>query len=663
MRPLPNAAFAATVVAAAAYLPTAARGIGFVDRGELAAVATTLGIAHPTGYPTLTLLGRLATGLAPRNPVIALNLMSALWVALGVGALTWLYHDLLVALDRGSGNTRASHAPWERPAVAALAALGTGFTEIWWQQSNGFEAYALQSLLLPLICVTFLRFVDAAARADAAESAGDAVARRSAAPRAVPPAGAAAARRSAASRAGQAFAFVLGLGFTNHLTTLLLAPGFLAYYFARLGSRGARRLPGLVLPFLLGITPYVYLPLRSLAGPRFDWGAPRSLGALLAHVTGHQYQGWMFSGGVVVREQLGYLAALLPGELAYAGIPVALMGAWWIARSQPRLAMWAALIAAASTAYLSGFAIRELDPYAMPLLLVLGACMAAGWWALRRVLPSPLVVVLAAGLAAGAFALHLRSADESRNTLAENLTRDVLESLPPRAVLFSTLWEYVVSPSYYLQAVAGVRPDVTVISPDLMRWPWYLDELRRRDPGLVAAAGSAFVTARGVLELEARLGRSAESRAVETRDSLLAVVVDAGRRARRVFVTVDLAEADWAIGGRVPLGLATEVRTDTSYVPAPLPRTRYAPWIGHPGYYPALTSRVYAESMLQRARYEAVHGRLDAARRWAVAATRFRPPFGPDALPPLSLNGRELVLDTFAFFDRLEQAAGTPPAR
>ena len=50
----------AFVVTLALYLATMSRTYGFIDRGELAAVATTLGIAHPTGYPTITLVGHLA---------------------------------------------------------------------------------------------------------------------------------------------------------------------------------------------------------------------------------------------------------------------------------------------------------------------------------------------------------------------------------------------------------------------------------------------------------------------------------------------------------------------------------------------------------------------------------------------------------------------------
>jgi hypothetical protein len=50
-------ALVVSVFAFLVYLKTLAPSVTFIDSGELAAVACTLGIAHPTGYPLFTLLG------------------------------------------------------------------------------------------------------------------------------------------------------------------------------------------------------------------------------------------------------------------------------------------------------------------------------------------------------------------------------------------------------------------------------------------------------------------------------------------------------------------------------------------------------------------------------------------------------------------------------
>src|SRR5439155_376987 len=243
----------------ALYRPTLARHVGFIDRGELAAVAATLGIAHPTGYPTFTLLGRVVAWLAPVRPVIALDVLAAVAMALGLGVLVLVLDSILerVAVGPGAPSARL------RAALALLAALATGVTTTWWQQANGFEVYALHGLLLPLVTWTFLRWTDALAPAGA--SGGPTL----------------------AARQGMLFAYTLGLAFTNHMTTLVLAPAFLTYFVARSGfSVLTLRRPLVPVPaFLLALTAYAYLPLRAVLRPRFDWGDPVQPWRFFAHST------------------------------------------------------------------------------------------------------------------------------------------------------------------------------------------------------------------------------------------------------------------------------------------------------------------------------------------------------------------------------------------
>ena len=63
------------------YLLTMMPDIGFTDSGELAAVAHTLGIAHPTGYPLYTILSHVWSVISPFSTVYDLNLFGALTTA------------------------------------------------------------------------------------------------------------------------------------------------------------------------------------------------------------------------------------------------------------------------------------------------------------------------------------------------------------------------------------------------------------------------------------------------------------------------------------------------------------------------------------------------------------------------------------------------------
>jgi hypothetical protein len=60
------------------YCATLSRTVGFVDSGELALVSHTLGIAHPTGYPLYTLFSHLFTFIPFFEPLVRINLFSAL---------------------------------------------------------------------------------------------------------------------------------------------------------------------------------------------------------------------------------------------------------------------------------------------------------------------------------------------------------------------------------------------------------------------------------------------------------------------------------------------------------------------------------------------------------------------------------------------------------
>ena len=265
--PASRAAWLAVAVTLPVYLATMNRTIGFIDRGELAAVAATFGIPHPTGYPTLMLLAGAIVRLVPLRPVLTLNTLAAVFVTSGAAVLVLLFDRVLRKVARAlEARVRAIYA--------CLGALFIALTCTWWQQANGFEVYALHALLMPLVVLLFLRWSDAVGAAPRDAKAG--------------------ARRL--RRAGFAFAFVTGLSFTNHMTTVLLAPALLVAAVMGLGAGRAlwRRITPLALPFALGLLPYAWLPVRSRMNPRFDWGHVRSVREFLNHLSGADYQRFMF---------------------------------------------------------------------------------------------------------------------------------------------------------------------------------------------------------------------------------------------------------------------------------------------------------------------------------------------------------------------------------
>ena len=65
------------------------------DGGDLIAAASTLGVPHPTGYPTYTLLARLALLFPIRALAYRTNVLSAVFAAGAVAATTHIIDHLL----------------------------------------------------------------------------------------------------------------------------------------------------------------------------------------------------------------------------------------------------------------------------------------------------------------------------------------------------------------------------------------------------------------------------------------------------------------------------------------------------------------------------------------------------------------------------------------
>lgn len=120
------------------FLGTLAPGLLEADSGEMQTLASTLGYAHPTGYPVYVLAAHLATWLPVGDAAYRVNLWSAICAAIAVG--------LLYALARVLIQER-----W--PAIAAAVALAVSPT--FWSQAIIAKVYPMGLMLMiaVLLCL------------------------------------------------------------------------------------------------------------------------------------------------------------------------------------------------------------------------------------------------------------------------------------------------------------------------------------------------------------------------------------------------------------------------------------------------------------------------------------------------------------------------------
>ena len=68
------------------YLTTVSPTVNFIDSGELITAVREPGIAHPPGYPLYVLLGFVASHILWGDEAWRVNVFSAFWGAMSVGA-------------------------------------------------------------------------------------------------------------------------------------------------------------------------------------------------------------------------------------------------------------------------------------------------------------------------------------------------------------------------------------------------------------------------------------------------------------------------------------------------------------------------------------------------------------------------------------------------
>ena len=230
--------FAASLIV---YLMTLAPTVTAEDSGELISASYCLGIAHPPGYPLWTMLTHLWTYLPINNVAWRVNLSSAIFASFAVTMLFLLL--LTFTRDR---------------IISIVGCLSFAYSETFWSQAVITEVYTLNACFIAGLFL-ILAYWDR--------------------------------HRETKDKYLYLFSFVYGLSLCNHHSMALLGPVYLFYILTKDPKLFVRfKNIGIMLGlFLIGLLPYIYLPIRSLCDPPVDWGNPENMVNFLDHLFRRQY--------------------------------------------------------------------------------------------------------------------------------------------------------------------------------------------------------------------------------------------------------------------------------------------------------------------------------------------------------------------------------------
>jgi tetratricopeptide (TPR) repeat protein len=347
-----------------------------------------------------------------------LSLFSAACAAAACGALYWFVRR------------------WGlQPVAAATAALLVAFSPSFWSQANIQRVYSLNALFVVLATAAAFRW-----------------------------------HRSRNPRLLVVAFFLCGLGASNHTFMAIYAVMLLAFVLIDEPALWIfwRRPRSLLLAtgaFIAGLLPYLFLPLRSMANPRLDWGNPETVENLVKVVSRQEFwqRAWIEGPADLLPITADYILSL-GAELFWIGTACAVVGV---------VVGW-----------------RRGWPVLLPLLVMAGNLAAVAMHGSRTdifiwhryYIPSYTMLALLAAIGLDAILVHLPSRlrllplalpllmlvvgwsdfDRSRYRVAEDFSLTLLESIPPGAHL-SASDDNILFVLMYLHLVEGLRPDINLI--------------------------------------------------------------------------------------------------------------------------------------------------------------------------------------------------------
>ena len=403
------------------YLFTTSPTVYLGDSGEFIASTFCLGNPHNSGYPLYALIGKIFSVIPLGNVAFRLNLMSACFGSLAV----WLTYRIIM---------RMTHS-----LIPALsAALLFAFSSTLWSQTSCAEVYTFHAFFVALI-ITLLFWWHETMSLDRLF----------------------------------VFAFVVGLSFGNHMQTVMLAPA--VFTFVTWSNRkvllNVRHLLLLAFFFALGLSVYLYLPIRTQAGAAIHWGDPDTIGRLLQHVTANAHR----HGYVLTKSWATYgarLVAALREMITQYHVFLVFAAIGWIRQEGLKWKIFWILVLLFDLVYTIFLNVisLEITPFQIPSSIVAAILIGYGLaHTLQRQFTSSVVSRIWKRCLKPAFlffpvillSMNLYQNDQRSNYTAYEYGTNILRSIPEGATLLIG-GDNILFPVAYLRLVENARPDLAL---------------------------------------------------------------------------------------------------------------------------------------------------------------------------------------------------------
>ena len=445
------------------------------DSGELATAVDTLGVAHPPGYPTYIILGKAFAFLPFGEIALRTNLMSAFFAALTVVLLYFIVLEFIELAVPDTRNTRGLKEIFS----AVLAATALAVSPLIWSQAVITEVYTLNAFFAAAIVLLLVL------RANRGTTN---------------PSG------PLADKYLLSAAFLLGVGLGNHMTLALLVPPAVALIAVKWSSRSWITIPSAVLPFLLGLAVYVYLPISAAQDPAVNWGQADGFSGFWWTVSAAPYRDLPFNAPADLwLERLADWWTLLVDQFYYPGVALGLIGAGWLWSRHQLIGLFTISFIALLVIYASAYNTADSHVYLIPGFTIFALWIGLGtYWIIRQVIPwiwaqkqilrhpraygpsMGLAIVLIVGLIPiYSLVSNYSDQDLSDNAVASDYGQQVLETVEPNSLVIALNDHHIFS-LWYAVFTSDSELQIALVTQDLLQFDWYAENVMEQYPGVLS---------------------------------------------------------------------------------------------------------------------------------------------------------------------------------
>lgn len=420
------------------YLICLSPTIFWRDAPEFIITGWTLGISHPPGMPFYNMVGKGFSCIPIGDIAFRFNFLSLLFGFLTL-LLLWFLTVKILSLQEIAN----------KELIATLSVLFFAFSSSFWVNTAETEVYTMNSFFL--LCILYIAVVW---------------------------------MEKKDSRYLFIGSLIYGLSTGVHGGVVFFLPGLLVYLIL---NRRLLRLRDLFLVsffFILGFSIYLYLPLRSLSNPTFDWGNPETYTAFLRHITDRKDQAVYQSiiSFDIWKRSIFYIKMLID-ELTPWGVVLMIVGIFFSIRKNFNIFALLFCIAAGNSLFF--FRYWNDGVAFIPSILVMIIWIASGIYGIinfteryrkKEIFSKGFVFLISFLFILFSFFKNFSTVNRSSYYAAYMTARENYTSQKKDAVVITlALW----FPFRYLQDIERMRDDINIVLISDIKFPDYFNPITK----------------------------------------------------------------------------------------------------------------------------------------------------------------------------------------